>query len=125
VRRGIGQRRSWLGEPGNNGGNAYFLERSLPPRTTWSVGTPSHPDIGVTDDQDLCYRQPRLLSDQALDLIDATQTDPAAAHYHWVWDVTGMTANDCARASSAQVERGARQGVAEPGFTALIAALRR
>ncbi|MBA2520419.1 MAG: hypothetical protein H0V24_12190, partial [Chloroflexia bacterium] len=65
----------------------------------------SHTDIGFTDYQDLCFRQHQEFIDQALDLIEATQSYPAEAQYRWTCEVTGMTEKWFQRASPARIER--------------------
>ena len=65
----------------------------------------SHTDIGFTDYQDLCFRQHREFIDQALDLIEATQSYPAEAQYRWTCEVTGMTEKWFQQAAPEQIER--------------------
>jgi hypothetical protein len=69
------------------------------------IANHSHTDIGFTDYQDLIYRQHAEFTDQALDLIEATQDYPEEARYKWTLEVTGMTEHWLARASDAQVDR--------------------
>ncbi|CAN5705898.1 hypothetical protein BH09CHL1_BH09CHL1_29160 [soil metagenome] len=69
------------------------------------IANHSHTDIGFTDYQDLVYRQHAEFTDQALDLIEATQSYPEEARYKWTLEVTGMTEYFLERASSTQIDR--------------------
>ena len=65
----------------------------------------SHTDIGFTDYQNLIYRQHAEFTDQALDLIEATQEYPEEARYRWTMEVTGMTEYFLKFASPEQIDR--------------------
>ncbi len=77
----------------------------MQPIETLYVVNHSHTDIGFTDYQDLCFRQHAEFIDQALDLIEATQSLPKEAQYRWTCEVTGMTEKYFATASDAQIDR--------------------
>jgi len=77
----------------------------MPKIETLYVTNHSHTDIGFTDYQDLCFRQHREFIDQALDLIEATQDEPAEARYRWTCEVTGMTEKYLRQAAPEQRER--------------------
>ncbi len=47
------------------------------------IANHSHTDIGFTDYQDHIYRQHAEFTDQAPDLIEATQNYPEDARYKW------------------------------------------
>ena len=65
----------------------------------------AHTDIGFTDYQDNCFRQHSASIDQALDLIEATDSYPDAARYRWTCEATGPLLHHLRNASAEQIER--------------------
>ncbi|MGN6100194.1 MAG: glycoside hydrolase family 38 C-terminal domain-containing protein [Devosia sp.] len=65
----------------------------------------SHTDIGFTDYQEVAFRQHGEFIEQALDLIEATDSYPDPARYRWTCETTGPLVRWLRNADKAQIER--------------------